>query len=143
MVPGLNRSYTRIAAFARDWRADRQRDQQTTGRGTFMPLSVRPGEAFEFDWREDFAVLSGERTKLQVAHIKLSHSRAFLVLAYLLKTHEMLLDAHWYGFRVFGRIPERGVYDNLRTTADRVGCDLPRDFFSTVDWGPARLEGGQ
>ena len=51
----------RVAAFARDWRADRQRDQQTTGRGTFVPLSFRPGEAFQFDWSEDFAVLGGER----------------------------------------------------------------------------------
>ena len=101
-----------FAAFARDSQADRQRDQQTTGRGTFVPLSFRPGEAFQFDWSEDFAILGGERTKLQVTHIKLSHSRAFLVRAHLLQTHEMLFDAHWHGFRVFGGIPERGVYDS-------------------------------
>jgi len=111
----------RVAAFAHDWRVDRQREQQTTGRGTFAPLSFRPSEAFQFDWSEDFAVLGGERTKLQVAHIKLSHSRAFLVRAYLLQTHEMLFDAHWHGFRVFGCIPERGIYDNMRTAVDRVG----------------------
>ena len=80
-----------------------------------MPLTFRPGEAFQFDWSEDYAVLGGERTELQVAHIKLSHSRAFLVRAYLLQTHEMLFDAHWHGFRVFGGVPERGIYDNLWT----------------------------
>ena len=112
VVLGFEGSYGRVAAFARDWRADRQREQQTTGRGTFVPLSFRPGEAFQFDWSEDFAVLGGERTKLQVAHIKLSHSRVFLVRAYLLQTHEMLFDAHWHGFRVFGGIPERGIYDS-------------------------------
>lgn len=112
VVLGFDGSYNRVAAFARDWRADRQRDQQTTGRGTFVPLSFRPGEAFQFDWSEDFAVIGGERTKLQVAHIKLSHSRAFLVRAYLLQTHEMLFDAHWHGFRVFGGVPERGIYDS-------------------------------
>ena len=84
---GFTGSYSRVAAFARDWRADRQRAQQTTGRGTFVPLAFRPGEAFQFDWSEDYAVLGGERTKLQVAHIKLSHSRAFLVRAYLLPPH--------------------------------------------------------
>jgi transposase len=47
-----------------------------------------------------------------VAHIKLSHSRAFLVRAYLLQTHEMLFDAHWHAFRVFGGIPGRGIYDS-------------------------------
>ena len=108
---GFTGSYNRVAAFAREWRAERQREQQTTGRGTFVPLTFRPGEAFQFDWSEDYAVIGGERTKLQVAHIKLAHSRAFLVRAYLLQTHEMLFDAHWHGFRVFGGVPERGIYD--------------------------------
>ena len=118
---GFTGSYGRVAAFARQWRMDRQREQQTTGRGTFVPLAFRPGEAFQFDWSEDYAVLGGERTKLQVAHIKLAHSRAFLVRAYLLQTHEMLFDAHWHGFRVFGGVPGRGIYDNMKTAVDRVG----------------------
>ena len=118
---GYAGSYNRVAAFSRQWRVDRQREQQTTGRGTFVPLTFRPGEAFQFDWSEDYAVLGGERTKLQVAHVKLSHSRAFLVRAYLLQTHEMLFDAHWHGFRVLGGVPERGIYDNMRTAVDRVG----------------------
>ena len=78
---GFDGSYARVAAFARDRRYDRQRERQTTGRGTFVPLSFGPGEAFPFDWSEDFAILGAERTKLRVAHIKLSHSRAFLVRA--------------------------------------------------------------
>ena len=88
---GFDGSYGRIAAFARNWQADRQREQQRAGRGTFVPLGFRPGEAFRIDWSEDFAVLGGERTKLKVAHIKLSHSRAFLVRAYLLQTHDPLV----------------------------------------------------
>jgi transposase len=118
---GYTGSYGRVAAFARAWRADRQREQQTTGRGAFVPLVFQPGEAFQFDWSEDFAMLGGERTKLQVAHIKLSHSRAFLLRAYRLQTHEMLFDAHVHAFRVFGGVPGRGIYDNMRTAVDRVG----------------------
>jgi hypothetical protein len=53
-------------------KADRQREQQTTGRGTFVPLHFDPGDAFQFDWSEDFAVPGGGRAKLQMAHIKLS-----------------------------------------------------------------------
>ena len=109
---GFTGSYNRVAAFARQWRAERQREQQTTGRGTFVPLAFRPGEAFQFDWSEDYAVVGGDRMKLQVAHIKLSHSRAFLLRAYPLQTHEMLFDAHWHAFRVFGGVPERGIYDS-------------------------------
>ena len=118
---GFTGSYGRVAAFARQWRTDRQREQQTTGRGTFVPLSFRPGEAFQFDWSEDYGHLADERTKLQMAHIKLSHSRAFLLRAYPLQTHEMLFDAHWHAFRVFGGVPERGIYDNMKTAVDRVG----------------------
>jgi transposase len=118
---GFTGSYNRVAAFAREWRADRHRELQTTGRGTFVPLVFAPGEAFQFDWSEDWAILGGERTKLQVAHIKLSHSRAFLLRAYLLQTHEMLFDAHAHAFRVFGGVPARGIYDNMRTAVDRIG----------------------
>ena len=124
---GFTGSYNRVAAFARDWRSDRQREQHTTGRGTFVPLAFRPGEAFQFDWSEDFAVVGGERTKLQVAHIKLSHSRAFLLRAYPLQTHEMLFDAHWHAFRVLGGVPERGIYDNMKTAVDRVGRGKARE----------------
>lgn len=59
VVLGFTGSYGRVAAFARDWRAERQREQQTTGRGIFVPLSFRPGEAFQFDWSEDYAVIGG------------------------------------------------------------------------------------
>ena len=90
---GYEGSYGRVAAFVREVEGGPSARAQTTGRGTFVPLVFAPGEAFQFDWSEDWAVLGGERTKLQVAHIKLSHSRAFIVRAYLLQTHEMLFDA--------------------------------------------------
>jgi len=118
---GYDGSYGRVAAFARDWKADRQREQQTSGRGTFVPLAFEPGEAFQFDWSEDWAIIGGERTKLQVAHFKLSYSRAFIVRAYLLQTHEMLFDAHNHAFRVLGGVPRRGIYDNMKTAVDKIG----------------------
>ncbi len=125
---GYDGSYERVAAFARAWRDDRHRAEQTTGRGTFVPLIFQPGEAFQFDWSEDWATIGGERVKLQVAHIKLSHSRAFLVRGYPLQTHEMLFDAHWHAFRVFGGVPGRGIYDNMKTAVDRVGKGKQRDI---------------
>lgn len=124
---GFEGSYERVASFVREWKGERQRATQTTGRGTFVPLVFQPGEAFQFDWSEDWAYVGGERIKLQVAHMKLSHSRAFLVRAYLLQTHEMLFDAHWHGFRVFEGIPSRGIYDNMKTAVDRIGVGKKRD----------------
>jgi transposase len=118
---GYGGSYERVAAFVRVWKGDRQPALQTTDRGTFVPLVFQPGEAFQFDWSEDWGRarsarlrhgVGGERIKLQVAHIKLSHSRAFLARAYLLQTHEMQFDAHWQAFRVFEGVPGRGIYDS-------------------------------
>ena len=93
-VFGYDGSYNRVAAFAREWKAARHREQQTCGRGAFVPLAFGPGEAFQFDWSEDWALLGGERVKLQVAHVKLCYSRAFILRAYPQQTHEMLFDAH-------------------------------------------------
>src|ERR1700759_3037736 len=118
---GYEGSYNRVAAFARDWRAARQREQKTAGRGVFVPLAFMAGEAFQFAWSEDWAGIAGERTKLQVAHFKLSYSRAFFLRAYPQQTHEMLFDAHNHAFRELGGVPRRGVYDNMRTAVDKVG----------------------
>lgn len=123
---GYDGSYGRVAAFIRAWKASRQVQEQTTGRGTFVPLVFMPGEAFQFDWSEDWAVLGGERVKLQAAHTKLSHSRAFIVRAYPLQTHEMLFDAHHHAFRVLGGVPRRGIYDNMKTAVDRIGTGKAR-----------------
>jgi transposase len=118
---GYDGSYNRVAAFGRAWKEECKQLQRTAGRGTFVPLAFGPGEAFQFDWSEDFAVIGSTRTKLQVAHSKLCHSRAFTVRAYPMQTHEMLFDAHRHPFRVLGGVPRRGIYDNMRAAVDKVG----------------------
>lgn len=118
---GFDGSYDRVAAFARDWRQrERERTQQAS-RGVYVPLAFSPGEAFQFDWSEDWLVIGKRKTKLQIAHTKLCHSRAFHLRAYLTQTHEMLFDAHNHAFRVLGGVPERGIYDNMKTAIDKVG----------------------
>ena len=118
---GYEGSYNRIAAYVRAWKAGRLLAQQASGRGTYVPLVFQPGEAFQFDWSEDWAILGGERVKLQAAHTKLSHSKAFIVRAYPLQTHEMLFDALTQAFRVLGGVPQRGIFDNMRTAVDKIG----------------------
>ncbi len=124
---GFTGSYDRVAAFARNWKQAQHVAQQTTGRGTFIPLTFAPGEAFQFDWSEDWAVIAGERTKLQIAQFKFCYSRAFILRAYPLQTHEMLFDAHNHAFRVLGGIPKRGIYDNMRTAVDKIKKGKARD----------------
>src|ERR1700753_3335683 len=46
---GYDGSYNRVAAFARAWKEECKRLQQTSGRGRLVPLSFAPGEGFQFD----------------------------------------------------------------------------------------------
>lgn len=86
-----------------------------------MPLQFAPREAFQFDWSEDWVKINGISTKLQIAHFKLSYSRAYFMRAYMSQSHEMLFDAHYHAFTAFSGIPERGIYDNMKTAVDKVG----------------------
>ena len=52
-------------------------------------MSFAPSKASQFDWSEDYVVINGMDTKLQIAHFKLSHSRAFFLRTYLLRSHEI------------------------------------------------------
>ncbi len=115
---GYSGSYDRVAAFARRWRAEQQ---TRAGKHTYVPLSFEPGEAFQFDWGENWAVIGGHKVKLRVAHFKLCYSRAFYLRAYWSEAHEMLFDAHNHAFRIFNGVPERGIYDNMKTAVDKVG----------------------
>lgn len=117
---GYTGSYDRVAAFARKWRAQQKEALVKSAKRTYVPLSFSPGEAFQFDWSEDYVRINGVTTKLQIAHFKLSHSRAFTVRAYMLQTHEMLFDAHYHALSLLGGVPERGLYDNMKTAVDKV-----------------------
>jgi hypothetical protein len=54
------------------------------------------------------------------AHTKLCASRAFVISAYPTQSHEMLFDAHTRAFNALGGVPERGIYDNMKTAVDKV-----------------------
>ena len=118
---GFAGSYDRVAAFARDWRQREREKANRASRQAYVPLTFEPGEAFQFDWSEDWLRIGKKKIKLQIAHFKLCHSRVFFLRAYLTQTHEMLFDAHNHAFRVLGGIPERGIYDNMKTAVDKVG----------------------
>jgi hypothetical protein len=87
------------AGKSRKGKAQLRYEQQTSGRGTFVPLVFAPGEAFQFDWSEVWAVIAGEWVKLQAAHSKLPNSKAFIVRA----CHRRLLQQ---GGRMARRIPD-------------------------------------
>lgn len=147
----------RVAAVARVWRADRQKEHQTTGCGTFVPRVFQSGEAFQFDWNEDFAIRGGARTRLQVAY---QPPDAFLV-------HGMavfgLTQPHWgHGpsdfcrCQVIFRTPKNGVSRNCLSISrssfdcaaqDATAMDLDlmllidKQFTTSVIWAPRVTDG--
>lgn len=140
---GYDGSYDRVAAFARDWRQREREAANVAARGTYVPLIFAPGEAFQFDWSEDWVKVGPRVVKLQVAHFKLSHSRAFTLRAYRLQTHEMLFDAHNHCFRVLGGIPERGIYDNMKTAVDMEITAWSAKYDSKTNTPPGFLDAFQ
>ncbi len=120
---GYAGSYGRVAAFARRWREERS---GKTGKGAFVPLKFALGDAFQFDWSTEYAWVGGLRRRLEVAHTKLCGSRAFWLVAYPSQSHEMLFDAHARAFAAFGGVPQRGIYDNMKTAVDKVGAGKKR-----------------
>ncbi len=119
---GFNGSYSRVSEYVRRWRAE----GATSAKSAFIPLKFALGEAFQFDWSEESLLIGGLHRKLLVAHTKLCASRAFLLVAYPTQSHEMLFDAHARAFRVFGGVPKRGIYDNMKTAVDKVGVGKRR-----------------
>src|SRR5512143_1399162 len=99
----------------------------------FVPLTFAPGEAYQFDWAEDWIVLDGVTTKVQVAHIRLCHSRMPFVQVYPRQTQEMLFDAHAQAVAFYGGLCERGIYDNMKTARrPSTPCSSARNASSTA-----------
>ena len=115
---GYSGSASPVYRFAKLWKLEQGNAPRSAG---FVPLQFDLGEAFQFDWSCEYAFVGGLRRRLEVAHIKLAASRAFLLVAYFTQTHEMLFDAHARGFAMFGGVPKRGIYDNMKTAVDKVG----------------------
>ena len=121
---GYAGGYDSVRRYARRWQRGRAR-----GVGqAFVPLTFDPGEAYQFDWSHEFVVLDGVTTKVKVAHIRLCHSRMFLVRAYPRETQEMVFDAHDRAFAFFGGGCQRGIYDNLTTAVEAVFAGKDRRF---------------
>ena len=119
---GYAGGYTVLTDFIRHWREQAGANAPTRAS---VPLKFELGEAFQFDGSEERLVIGGIWRKLLVAHLKLCASRAFELVAYPSKGHEMLFDAHTRSFRALGGIPQRGIYDFVPGNKIVVLCPGP------------------
>ena len=121
---GYTGAYDSVQRFVRDWKnSDGPRPQQA-----FVPLAFAPGDACQFDWSLEHVVLGGVSQAIKLAHFRLAYSRQMFLVAYPRETREMVLDAHVRAFDFFGGVPQRMVYDNLKTVVDSVLSGKARQF---------------
>ncbi|MXW96541.1 MAG: IS21 family transposase [Gammaproteobacteria bacterium] len=121
---GCDASYSAVCRYAAAW--DRRNGGGVSG--AHVPLAFDPGEAFQFDWSHEWAVIGGTTMRLRVAHMRLCHSRMSYVRAYLRETQEMVFDAHNRAFEAFGGSCQRGIYDNMKTVVDVIFAGRTRKF---------------
>ena len=117
-------SYDSVRRYGRAWA---KREGERTAQA-YVPLSFAPGEAYQFDWSHEMAVLAGVPVRLKVAQVRLCHSRMLFVRAYLRETQEMVFDAHEKAFAFFKGTPRRGIYDNMKTAVETVFVGKERRF---------------
>ena len=113
---GYAGGYSILTDYVRDWR----NGFAASSKPAYVPLKFELGEAFQFDWSDEWLTVGGTHRKIQAAHTKLCASRAFFLSGYPAQTHEMLYDAHARAFTALGGIPKRGIYDNMKTAVDKV-----------------------
>lgn len=121
---GYKGSYDAVHEFVVHWRRQENKNLSKA----FVPLEFEAGEAFQFDWSEEEIELAGAITRIKVAHIRLSYSRYFLMVAYPNEQLEMVLDAHEQAFSFFEGTCRKGIYDNMKTAVKTVLWGKEREF---------------
>ena len=121
---GYSGGYHAVRRHSATWR--KQRGASTAE--AYIPLSFAPGEAYQFDWSHEVALMDGVTTTVKVAHVRLCHSRMMFVRAYPRETQEMVFDAHERAFAFFRGACTRGIYDNMKTAVDAIFVGKERQY---------------
>lgn len=120
---GYEGAYDSVQRFVKMWQL-----KAGKGRNAYIPLTFKPGEAYQFDWSQEIVELGGVIQTVKVAHFRLCYSRLSFLIAYTRETQEMLFDAHDKAFVFFKGLPYRGIYDNMKTAIDTIFIGKERKF---------------
>jgi len=102
------------AASVRRYVARKKRELGLKGREVFVPQSYQPGVEAQVDWFEAFAVLAGERQKVQMFAMRSMYSGAGFHCAFRHATQQAFLEGHELAFQYFGGVFAKLRYDNLK-----------------------------
>lgn len=121
---GFCGQYDSVAVFVRQF----YQQYQPASQPAFIKQKFAPADAYQFDWSMETVRIAGAITRVNVAHFRLCHSRAFFIAAYPNQKMDMLIDAHNAAFAFFGGVPSRGIYDNMKTVVKAIGKGKARTF---------------
>jgi transposase len=122
---GYSGAYDSVQRFVKQWKLGAHGPRVTEA---FVPLIFEPADACQFDWSHEQVELGDSLQTVKVAHFRLTYSRQLFVVAYPRETQEMVLDAHIRAFAFFGGVPNRMIYDNLKTVVDTIFVGKARQF---------------
>jgi transposase len=105
-------SETVVKDLVREWKRQRQE--------VFVPLVYRPGDLGEVDFFEVLVDVKGQRQKAWMLLMRLMHSGRDFAWLYPRQDQICLLDGHVRAFEHFGAVPQRLLYDNLKSAVTRV-----------------------
>jgi len=85
-----------------------------------VPQAHPPGAEAEVDFGEATVVIAGVPVKVEIFHLRLSHSARAVHVAFASEGQEALLEGHVLAFERLGGVPGRIRYDNLSPAVSRV-----------------------
>ncbi len=85
-----------------------------------VPQAHPPGDEAEVDFGEATIVIAGVPVKVDIFHLRLSHSARAVHVAFASEGQEALLEGHVLAFARLGGVPGRIRYDNLTPAVSRV-----------------------
>ncbi len=86
----------------------------------FIPLEYDPGVDMQMDWGAAQVVLGGQVTTVNLFLLRWCYSRKLFVAAYPRARQECFMDGHVRAFHYFGGLPQRIIYDNLKSAVKKI-----------------------
>ena len=122
-LEGYAGGYDSVKRYIAKWRSNRGQVKEA-----YVPLEFGRGEAFQFDWSREAVEIGGVVQDVEVAQIRLCHSRMRFCMAFVRQEMAMLMEAHARAHDFFGGLCERGIYDNLKAVVQNIGKGKVRDY---------------
>ena len=73
-------------------------------------------------------MIGSTTVRVKAAHMRLCHSRVFLLQIFPREGQEMVFEAHERSFRHFGGVCRRSIYDNMKTAVQTAFVGKERIF---------------